>query len=134
MSKVRIYCAECDDDYLEFCVTNGGETASIAVLDSNNTSLIDLNKESALKLRDLLNKFLNEPSPTLKELEGRVKQLEDRQVTAWKYDPNVFKVHDNIVTRDQPCMFDGLQPGVYGLVCHCPKCSIKSGGVSNEKL
>jgi hypothetical protein len=23
----------------------------------------------------------------------------------------------------EPCMFDGLPPGVYGLVCHCPRCT-----------
>lgn len=22
-----------------------------------------------------------------------------------------------------PCMFDGLPPGTYGLVCSCPRCS-----------
>ena len=22
-----------------------------------------------------------------------------------------------------PCAFDGLEPGVYGLVCTCPRCS-----------
>jgi hypothetical protein len=23
----------------------------------------------------------------------------------------------------EPCAFDGLPPGVYGLVCFCPRCS-----------
>ena len=26
-----------------------------------------------------------------------------------------------------PCMFDGLPPGVYGLVCTCPRCSPRCG-------
>ena len=24
-----------------------------------------------------------------------------------------------------PCMFDGLEPGVYGIACPCPKCSVR---------
>lgn len=25
----------------------------------------------------------------------------------------------------EPCMFDSLGPGIYGLVCPCPKCSLR---------
>ena len=27
--------------------------------------------------------------------------------------------------RSHPCAFDGLPPGVYGLTCSCPKCSMQ---------
>lgn len=30
----------------------------------------------------------------------------------------MFAVNDS-----WPCAFDGLPPGIYGLVCHCPRCS-----------
>lgn len=29
-----------------------------------------------------------------------------------------------IETNQQPCAFDNLPPGVYGLVCSCPKCRV----------
>jgi len=28
-----------------------------------------------------------------------------------------------ITWKPEPCAFDGLPPGVYGMVCCCPKCS-----------
>lgn len=30
-----------------------------------------------------------------------------------------------VVQRPQPCMFDSLPPGIYGLVCPCPKCTVR---------
>jgi hypothetical protein len=32
--------------------------------------------------------------------------------------PQLYRIKER-----EPCMFDGLPPGVYGLVCSCPRCS-----------
>ncbi len=40
----------------------------------------------------------------------------------------------DFTTTKIPCAFDNLPPGVYGLVCHCPKCSptyLSSSGCAN---
>ena len=36
--------------------------------------------------------------------------------------PIIFQQHTYLPPQ-QPCAFDNLPPGVYGLVCHCRRCS-----------
>lgn len=42
--------------------------------------------------------------------------------------PDFVPVFDQHPMRE-PCMFDGLPPGVYGLVCRCPRCSPRCTGL-----
>ena len=37
-------------------------------------------------------------------------------VQPWKYDGPPIKI-----TMNEPCMFDNLPPGTYGIACPCPK-------------
>jgi hypothetical protein len=44
------------------------------------------------------------------------------QVPPWPH-PRPWIWPQPPVRWQQPCMFDNLPPGVYGLVCQCPRCS-----------
>ena len=59
----------------------------------------------------------------MKELIKLQKELLRLQMQKIKMEINpMIKVK----SRDEnkiPCMFDGLEPGVYGISCPCPKCS-----------
>ncbi len=38
-----------------------------------------------------------------------------------------WKAVGDALGEGEPCMFDGLTEGIYGLVCFCPRCSPRCG-------
>ena len=48
------------------------------------------------------------------------------RVETIEYAPEVFPAVPRTVTTTEPCLFDSLPPGTYGLVCPCPRCSPRS--------
>ncbi len=42
----------------------------------------------------------------------------------WPKPPALFGDGINTIKAyEQPCLFDGLEPGVYGISCPCPRCN-----------
>lgn len=46
----------------------------------------------------------------------------EMQILSYRFVENKSIIFDSPNT--QKCMFDGLPPGTYGLVCNCPRCRI----------
>jgi len=69
--------------------------------------------------RDYL--VIPDPDPELKELLEKLDELfrDVPRLPPQFWEP-LFVMQP---TQEQPCMFDNLPPGVYGLACPCPRCS-----------